>query len=161
MANESIRGITVRYLLVLAMLGVLAVVSYSILLQITNAQDADAAVINMSGRQRMLSQQIALLSTQLTNTRDTAGYEAVREELLDAIDLMVRSHEKLIGAELSTEVEALYFGVPVQLDRQVRDYLSAAAAFARAPDAVGLDGGGCSGGGDAGVDAAGSRGRRG
>jgi len=138
MANESIRGITVRYLLVLAMLGVLAVVSYSILLQITNAQDADAAVINMSGRQRMLSQQIALLSTQLTNTRDTAGYEAVREELLDAIDLMVRSHEKLIGAELSTEVEALYFGVPVQLDRQVRDYLSAAAAFARAPDAVGL-----------------------
>ncbi|MEN3975611.1 type IV pili methyl-accepting chemotaxis transducer N-terminal domain-containing protein [Emcibacter sp. SYSU 3D8] len=65
-----------------------AVAAAYMLLNIHIQQERDAAAtINMAGRQRMLSQQIALMVTEL---RD--GNAAVRERILQAADLMERSH---------------------------------------------------------------------
>ena len=55
-------------------------------------QEEDAEIINISGRQRMLSQRIALLLLELTQEPENNQY---RSELLKATDLMRRMHHFL------------------------------------------------------------------
>lgn len=143
MEKPSTTNMTLRYLLALGLLALLALAGYFVLLRSISAQESNAAVVNVSGRQRMLSQRTALLSLRLVHTQGEAPRAAVRQELLDTIALMERSHNGLVNGDPemnlpgdpSPTVRAMYFQAPLFVDLRVRQYLAAAKALAAAPDA--------------------------
>ncbi|MDF0556532.1 ATP-binding protein [Kamptonema sp. UHCC 0994] len=102
-----------------------------------------AAVVNISGRQRMLSQRTAFLSLQLVCSQVATERVNLRAHLLDAINLMEKSHSGLINGDrsmnlpgqTSKEVTAMYFQSPLNLDKQVRDYIAEVRALVQSPDA--------------------------
>ena len=133
---------TFRYLLALAVVALLAVGTFAVgQRNIARERDHDTQ-INVAGRQRMLSQRIALFSLQRTMV-DSQARATTRAELLDAIDLMERSHEGLISGDAdlglpgnpSAGSRAILFESPAYLDTQVRAYLATARAAATAKPA--------------------------
>ncbi|MEM9543452.1 MAG: ATP-binding protein [Cyanobacteria bacterium P01_E01_bin.42] len=104
---------------------------------VTAIREVNAAVINISGRQRMLSQRIALLALKLQSFSYPDEREAIAQELNELIDLIELSHNGLIygnialqlPGNLSPEVAEIYFESPFQLDRQIRSFIHAVRCF--------------------------------
>ena len=116
--------------------------NYFNLEEITTARKISAAVINISGRQRMLSQRTAFFCMRLVGSENAAEREKLRGNLLEAIELMEKSHRDLIntGSSIglvsrpSLSIEAMYFEAPLYLDKQVRGYIDRVKAFLQVPD---------------------------
>ncbi len=127
----------VYYLFALGMIAVLAIASYVALRDVTASQETSARLINISGRQRMLSQRIALLGLSLATTSSPSEHDAVRTELNQRITEMNDAHQRLITGDLgdgltntlSPDVNALYFNAPLNADAQIKDYLSHATTL--------------------------------
>ena len=125
----------------LKLLSVITLVSCFDLDKIISAREINAAVINISGRQRMLSQRAALFALRLVCTQQSIEQEALREKMLAAIELMERSHNGLIHGssqiklpgQPSKKIQGIYFEAPFYLDRQIRDYISQVRALAQVP----------------------------
>lgn len=125
----------------LKLLPVIAVATYFNLNEIICVQEIKAAVINISGRQRMLSQRAALLALRLACTSDTQEQEKLRHEMLTAVELMERSHNGLLYGDTemklpgqpSAEIQAIYFESPFYLDRQIHNYITQVRALAQVP----------------------------
>lgn len=99
--------------------------------QILMSREINASVVNVSGRQRMLSQRIALFSLRLVCTPDPSEQEYIRHCLLDAVELMEKSHAGLLYGDSalqlpghpSKEVHSLYFEAPHYLNQKVNQYI--------------------------------------
>jgi len=136
-----------RYVVFLGILSSLVIFDYLAFHRFIDAQENVAAVINVSGRQRMLSQQVALHVNDIVHSNNTAEREHHRNEVLQAILLMERSHEKLTDGDaelhipetLSPEIQALYFDPPHEVDKKMRSFLADAKSVAAAGGAVGRD----------------------
>jgi PAS domain S-box-containing protein len=128
------------YRLALSLLAVLSLISFLILEENIRSEKSSAAVVNYSGRQRMLSQRIALFSMRLVSEKDIFGQDNLREEIKSSIELMEKTHQGLIKGEpsmnlpprQSREAGALYFLKPVSLDEQVRAYIGHARSLVSA-----------------------------
>jgi signal transduction histidine kinase len=124
----------------LKLLPVMALATYFDLDKIIKAREINAAVINISGRQRMLCQRAALFALRLVCTQESLEQEKLRQEMLAAIDLMEKSHHALINGDVelklpgqpSEKIQAMYFEAPLYLDRQIRDYITQVRALAQA-----------------------------
>lgn len=124
------RALTWRYIVALLLVALLSTAAWLSLHLVISEQKSTAAVVNVSGRQRMLSQRTALFSNLLVNT-PKAERPAVRSKLADAIQLMEHSHHGLtrgniemgLPAIMSPTIHALYFDGPNALDRQVETYI--------------------------------------
>ena len=120
-----------RYIIALSLVAVLSLSTYVIITNIIRSQASNGHIINVSGRQRMLSQRTTLLVQQLVFTQDERERQKVRAALLEATNLMERSHLGLIAGseELrlpgnpSSALQDIYFAAPVNLDQQVRNHL--------------------------------------
>lgn len=124
------RALTWRYVLALSLVALLSTAAWLSLHLVISEQKKTAVMVNVSGRQRMLSQRTALFSNLLVNTPKTER-AAVRSKLSDAIQLMERSHHALIHGDIdmglpqtmSPAVQAMYFEGPNALDKQVETYI--------------------------------------
>ncbi|HAA31563.1 MAG TPA: histidine kinase [Cyanobacteria bacterium UBA8553] len=91
----------------------------------------------------MLCQRTAMFSLQLLHTQDRAKREQICTCLLDAIELMEKSHNGLIYGDASMNlpgkpsnvVKQMYFKSPVNLDQQLRRYVAAIRALVQTPEA--------------------------
>lgn len=124
------RALTWRYVLALSLVASLSTAAWLSLHLVISEQKSTAAVVNVSGRQRMLSQRTALFSNLLANA-SKAERPAVRSKLKEAIQLMEHSHHGLthgdsemgLPRDMSPTVHAMYFDGPNALDQQVETYI--------------------------------------
>ena len=124
------RALTWRYLIALSLIAALSSAAWVSLHLVISEQENTAAVVNVSGRQRMLSQRTALFSNLLVNS-SKAKRPLIRDKLKESIELMARSHYGLTHGNqemglpntLSPTVRAMYFEGSNPLDVQVETYI--------------------------------------
>lgn len=139
MGNSLTQAKWLNNIFFLKLLPIIALITYFDLNQRMTTQEINAAIINISGRQRMLCQRAALMALRLVITPDSLKRETLRKEMLAAIDLMEASHNGLINGNLemklpgqpSTAIQVMYFDAPLYLDRQIRDYINQVRALAQ------------------------------
>ncbi|MEO0602466.1 MAG: ATP-binding protein [Myxococcota bacterium] len=140
-ADALRRRLVLRYGTGLLILGVLSILSFAAVNVLIVSQQSDAPTINVSGRQRMLSQRVSLLSQRYAIERDATERARIGKLLDDAIALMDTSHHALtdgsasmgIASDRSAQVDELYAGGP-RLDRRVEQYLQWANALRGLPE---------------------------
>ena len=76
---------SLKYILALLLIAIFSISAYLNLMKLTKSQESDGEIINKSGRQRMLSQKIALYVIKND-----------KQNLLRTIALMERSHGYLL-----------------------------------------------------------------
>lgn len=118
----------------------MTVATYFDIEKIITDREINAAIINISGRQRMLSQRAALFALKLVCTTDSCQQERLRQKMLAAIDLLEISHNGLINGnpdmnlpgKPSKAVWEIYFESPYYLSQQIRNYITQVRALAQA-----------------------------
>ena len=129
MAYSSDRSLTLGYTIALSIVAAMSLLSHLTLEGVIRSNEGAGAVINVSGRQRMLSQRIASLSAQVT-----LGIPGARETLKDSIVQFEQAHKTLVegggpqGFAPSSDpgLRALYFGGPHPLDTAVKEFIGLA-----------------------------------
>lgn len=123
-------ALTWRYVIALTLVGIFSTAAWLSLHLVVAEQKSTAVVVNVSGRQRMLSQRTALFSNLLVSAPKTER-SAIRSKLTDAIQLMERSHyglthgdkEMSLPTTMSPTIHSMYFEGPNALDQQVATYI--------------------------------------
>ena len=135
--------VTASYLLALGLIASLSVGTHVLVDSIVGQQEATAKVVNVAGRQRMLSQRIAGTALELSLAATADERARLGDRLETALALMEESHRALLNGsdtmglagEMSAAVAAIYHAAPLELDRQVTGYLATARSFlALAPE---------------------------
>ncbi len=136
------RQLTVQYMGLIALLFLISLSSVLVLEHILQKEEGYSAVINLSGRQRMLSQKLQLLAFEIVdgNSRGNATEKLVKK-LVAAANLMEHSHQLLlagkaendVGVALSRTLSKMYFKPPFEVDRLVTEYLAGIRALIAMP----------------------------
>ena len=116
---------TQAYIISFLLIAMWAVFAYLTMLQQIQAHEHYAKLINISGKQRMLSQRTALLAEQYLLTKETTYIE----ELNNLRDLMEQDHQYLLAHIPSEPVKNVYFNEPKNLTARVTQYLAAIDTF--------------------------------
>lgn len=124
------RGLIRRYSVALVLIGSLSTAAWVSLRLVISEQESTAAIVNVSGRQRMLSQRTALFAHLLVD-RPASERESIRKTLSQAIELMANSHQGLIQGDKTKSlpavhspiVHAMYFDGENPLNSQVIHYI--------------------------------------
>jgi len=135
------RPLTRRYLLALVLIALLSVGAHAALQHLITSQRGAAAEVNLSGRQRMLSQRIALHVGLLAGSPDPAERARLRVTLTDLVDEMERAHQALASGDPRSglsgppppALQALY-GPGGRLDERVTAFLANARRVLAVPD---------------------------
>ena len=125
------RGLTLRYSIALSLIATLITISFVALEISITRQERTASIINISGRQRMLSQRIVLFSEVLLSSEYSEHRQEHSEKLKTAIDLMELSHDNLTGVSgelgldipMSDKLKGLYFEQPYDVDLTIRNFI--------------------------------------
>ncbi|SMP67304.1 Type IV pili methyl-accepting chemotaxis transducer N-term [Neorhodopirellula lusitana] len=96
-ATTTRRRLTTYYSVALLIVASMLVLGFVTLSWQLGKNQGDAKLINVSGRQRMLSQRISLLSSSLLDPDKEQVRPGLRDDLLGAIELMQTSQDWLTG----------------------------------------------------------------
>ncbi|VXD13990.1 type IV pili methyl-accepting chemotaxis transducer N-terminal domain-containing protein [Marinoscillum sp. 108] len=86
---------TSKYLSVLGILTLVILGSQILMQQTISGSESDSRIINISGRQRMLSQKITKASLKLKAAENEREFSVAKTELREAYELWVQSHHDL------------------------------------------------------------------
>ncbi len=132
MSSFPTKNITFRYALALGLIALFSVSAYVILYRMAASQKDTAAVINVSGSQRLLSQRAAVYSLRLVTAHNKTERNKARQELVQISKRMECNHDGLIhgnaslrlSGNTSPQIHAMYFNPPLHLDKQLHDYIA-------------------------------------
>ncbi len=122
----AIRGnLTSRYVVYLLITGFALVFSYGAFIFYSRSMVSDGHLINISGRQRMLSQRIILLSMDRTLSPDSQSLHYIQKNLDQALLELEQTHHTLTSRrEISPLHRLIYFGSRYALDQKIHEFLS-------------------------------------
>ncbi len=113
------------YIVSFVLLAMWAIFAYATMHSQIKAQQQYAKLINISGKQRMLSQRTALLASQFIQTGDS--------DYLDSLErfssLMADDHNYLLEHIPSEELHQIYYQEPYLLDAKAAGYFSLLREF--------------------------------
>lgn len=119
-----------------ALLLIAAMIFWSSLLfeESITQHENDTRIINLSGRQRMLTEKIRRLALELVVGKDAEDRAGLQQDLLNTVQRMKIAHRELSGNSVtqSPAVNSFFFGKPHALNDKVRAYLTAAHSVAAA-----------------------------
>ena len=135
----SERYLTAGYVAALGIVALLTVASHFTLDRVLAAHEGSAEIVNVSGRQRMLSQRIAGLAAQYR-----LGSATAKADLLSAVGQFESAHHKLLAESTgddrpghSTTFRDIYFSGDAPLDGEVTSFIDLARRIvASRPDAA-------------------------
>jgi signal transduction histidine kinase/CheY-like chemotaxis protein len=93
--HAGARRLTFLYIVALSAVALLSLAGQAVVQLFLDRQMSDSAVINIAGRQRMLSQRIAKAAIAAGDVSDKVQQAARRNELAETLDLWERSHRGL------------------------------------------------------------------
>jgi len=130
---QLVTDIRKRYRWGLLAIAILISVSAILIQSLLYIQKGDAKVINIAGKQRMLSQKIALYGNALIYHESDHFQQQHRRLLEQAVEQFIAGHQFLIQQDeqghyihLNEALEAHYFSPPTALDEHVKRYVSKA-----------------------------------
>ncbi|RVU83629.1 PAS domain S-box protein [Leucothrix sargassi] len=124
------RGVWARSIFALLLIALLSTAAFWLGSYMLSLNEGNHAVINISGKQRMLSQRagrfaLAIQAAQTTEERQAAkdALKLVGEEIFNShIDLTQGNEARGLPGTMSEPVAAIYFEAPHELDSQVREF---------------------------------------
>ena len=133
----------ITYICALLLIAAFSIAFHFITDNIVHRQQATAAIVNVSGRQRMLSQRIAELALERASHASFRPDAQTQQQMNAAITLMANSHEALVHGSVRLGIAAppsdagrqVYFAGPYDLDTKMENFLKHARALASAPEA--------------------------
>ena len=150
--QTSSLNLTRRYLLALGFIAALSIAAFVILRSAITAQETGAAVVNVAGRQRMLSQRISRFALLYVIAEDATERESLKQTLVNDLALFEESHNGLLnggsvrgltsGETLilpgspSPTVYGMYFQAPMNLDEQVTTFIAETRALLADPESA-------------------------
>lgn len=152
------RRLTIAYAIGLSLIAVLASIIWYISIAMVSAQGQVAAEVNVAGRQRMLTQKVALLTATL-QTVSGADRKALVEEASACLDMLQRAHAIMLSRDaaalkataaegidcrpgtipvpprgaMSPDLEEAYFGGPQPADALLSRYIALARDLTALP----------------------------
>lgn len=125
---------TASYVLALLLIAAMSITIHFVLEFAIKEQQSSALVVNMAGRQRMLSQRISRYAEELQHTEDGARIRQINAELTAALTLMRDAHQILeYGSEelgitppLTPEIRKIYKDPPNELDERIGEFIEQA-----------------------------------
>jgi len=124
---------TPKYLLALSIMAFLLLTINMIIQYVIATEKNSSLFINVSGKQRMLSKEIALRSIQLVNSDSLSTREKLRVDILVAVQEMGKAHNQLIASDVPS-VHSIYFESSKSLDSQVYKFVEESRTVAQLPD---------------------------
>ncbi|PWJ42877.1 sensor histidine kinase [Sediminitomix flava] len=111
----NFRGLGRLYIVAISIVVIVMLATQVLIQNFINSQQQDATVVNIAGRQRMLSQKITKVALQIIHPVENADLPSLQEELKQARSLWNDSHTKLKNSSFftdgslnSSKVNALY-----------------------------------------------------
>lgn len=136
------RRATLTYVAALSIIGSLSIGSHLVVDSIVKRQEESARILNISGRQRALSQRIAMTALELALPESGVNKDYVRLLMNQSIQLMAISHAALAhgSGEFSISPKSvepahdIYFSRPYLLNDEVSSFLTLAREIADLPE---------------------------
>lgn len=113
------------YALIFATLAFWSIFAYNTITNLIKSQKVYAEIINLSGKQRMLSQKTTLIGKRYLEENNIE----LKEHLKELIDLMEKDHNYIIKHLTSEKIKKIYFNHPYNLDYEVKNYLMMLKSF--------------------------------
>ena len=141
-AGLSARQLHRRYIVALSLIALLTIVSQVVVQYMIADQQHDSRVVNIAGRQRMLSQKITKASLYIAHTTSPEATDRYRTELREALALWERSHKGLqqgdqemgLPGNNSNEIRELFR----RIDANHQAIVEASRSILSSPDDAGL-----------------------
>ncbi len=105
-AKSPAKKITQIYIIALLIIGLLTIMSQFLVNYVLTNQSADSRVINIAGRQRMLSQKLTKTTLMLYQSEDENNFSKQNKELQDILNLLEKSHKALQFGDTSLQIPA-------------------------------------------------------
>lgn len=142
MEKAFLRGMTRRYLFALGILAIVALLADHFLQKRIAAERGRAALINLSGRQRLLSQYLTLHALRLIHSQTPAERKHWRQEMQHTMEEMTGGMHGLLRGDAaqplpvrpSAAIHTLCFYPPHNLHQRLQVFLSAGRMLVQAED---------------------------
>jgi len=117
------------YIIVFITLAAWSIFAYVTMTNLISNQDVYAKIINLSGKQRMLSQKTTLIAKRYFESQDIK----LKKHLKELINTMEKDHKYILQNLRSDNLNNVYFKNPLNLNEKVINYISLLNKFEQNP----------------------------